>query len=108
METAGKGEIPDDAERQGIGTSATRAEVIEKLISSGYVRREGKKLIPDENGMNLVSVLPESLKSASLTAEWEQKLKLVEKGELSPESFMESVTGFISGLIDAFKKENSV
>ena len=108
METAGKGEIPDDAERQGIGTPATRAEVIEKLISSGYVRREGKKLIPDETGINLVSVLPESLKSASLTAEWEQKLKLVEKGELSPESFMESVTGFISGLIDTFKKENSV
>ena len=108
METAGKGEIPDDAERQGIGTPATRAEVIEKLISSGYVRREGKKLIPDETGINLVSVLPESLKSASLTAEWEQKLKQVEKGELSPESFMESVTGFISGLIDAFKKEKSV
>jgi DNA topoisomerase-3 len=108
METAGKGEIPDDAERQGIGTPATRAEVIEKLISSGYVRREGKKLIPDEKGINLVSVLPESLKSASLTAEWEHKLKQVEKGELSPESFMESVTGFISGLIDAFKKEKSV
>ena len=108
METAGKGEIPDDAERQGIGTPATRAEVIEKLISSGYVRREGKKLIPNETGINLVSVLPESLKSASLTAEWEQKLKQVEKGELSPESFMESVTGFISGLIDAFKKEKSV
>ena len=108
METAGKGEIPDDAERQGIGTPATRAEVIEKIIASGYVRREGKKLIPDEKGINLVSVLPESLKSASLTAEWEQKLKQVEKGELSPESFMGSVTGFISGLIDAFKKEKSV
>ena len=108
METAGKGEIPDDAERQGIGTPATRAEVIEKLISSGYVRREGKNLIPDETGINLVSVLPESLKSASLTAEWEQKLKLVEKGELSPESFMESVTEYISDLIDAFKKEKSV
>lgn len=108
METAGKGEIPDDAERQGIGTPATRAEVIEKLISSGYVRREGKKLIPDETGINLVSVLPESLKSASLTAEWEQKLKQVEKGELSPESFMESVTEYISDLIAAFKKENSV
>lgn len=108
METAGKGEIPDDAERQGIGTPATRAEVIEKLISSGYVRREGKKLIPDETGINLVSALPESLKSASLTAEWEQKLKQVEKGELSPESFMESVTEYISDLIAAFKKENSV
>lgn len=108
METAGKGEIPDDAERQGIGTPATRAEVIEKLISSGYVRREGKKLIPDETGINLVSVLPESLKSASLTAEWEQKLKQVEKGELSPESFMESVTEYISDLIATFKKENSV
>ena len=108
METAGKGEIPDDVERQGIGTPATRAEVIEKLISSGYVRREGKKLIPDEKGINLVSVLPESLKSASLTAEWEQKLKQVEKGKLSPENFMEGVTGFISDLIDAFKKEKSV
>ena len=108
METAGKVEIPDDAERQGIGTPATRAEVIEKLISSGYVRREGKKLIPNETGINLVSVLPESLKSASLTAEWEQKLKQVEKGELSPESFMESVTEYISDLIAAFKKENSV
>lgn len=108
MEIAGKGEIPDDAERQGIGTPATRAEVIEKLISSGYVRREGKKLIPDETGINLVSVLPESLKSASLTAEWEQKLKLVEKGELSPESFMESVTEYITDLVDAFKQEKSV
>ncbi len=103
METAGKDDIPEDAERQGIGTPATRAEVIERLIKSGYVMREKKNLIPYDTGKNLVSVLPDSLKSVLLTAEWEQKLKQVETGTLSPETFIEEIETFVTDIIKNYK-----
>ena len=75
-------------ERKGLGTPATRAGVIEKLVRSGFVERKGKQLIPTEKGMALVWAMPDQLKSAKMTAEWEEQLGAVERGELSPEDFM--------------------
>ena len=66
--------MPDDVERKGLGTPATRASIIEKLVSSGFVERKGKNLIPTRNGINLVTVLPEVLTSPQLTADWEKRL----------------------------------
>ena len=77
MEHAGTEDMPDDVERKGLGTPATRASIIEKLVSSGFVERKGKNLIPTRNGINLVTVLPEVLTSPQLTADWENKLSLV-------------------------------
>lgn len=72
METAGKEDMPEDAERKGLGTPATRAAIIEKLLAAGFVERKGKSLIPTKAGVNLVTVLPEPMTSPMLTAEWEQ------------------------------------
>ena len=80
MENAGKEDIPEDAERKGLGTPATRAAIIEKLVAAGFVERKGKNLIPTKAGINLVTVLPEALTSPMLTAEWEQRLWAVAKG----------------------------
>lgn len=71
MENAGKEDIPEDAERKGLGTPATRAAIIEKLVAAGFLERKGKNLIPTKAGINLVTVLPEALTSPMLTAEWE-------------------------------------
>ena len=83
MENAGAEEFAqiEDAERRGLGTPATRAGVIEKLVKGGFVERKKKLLVPTERGMELIKVLPDSVKSASLTAEWEAALKEVERGE---------------------------
>lgn len=105
MESAGIEDMPEDAERKGIGTPATRAETIERLIQKDFVRRDKKSLIPTEKGTALVSVLPDVVKSPLLTAEWETKLKQVERGELSANSFMDGITGFIAGLVDTYKKQ---
>lgn len=91
--------MPDDVERKGLGTPATRASIIEKLVSSGFVERKGKNLIPTRNGINLVTVLPEVLTSPQLTADWENKLSLVAKGKLSPETFMEGIESMAKELI---------
>ena len=99
MEHAGTEDMPDDVERKGLGTPATRASIIEKLVSSGFVERKGKNLIPTRNGINLVTVLPEVLTSPQLTADWENKLSLVAKGELSPETFMEGIESMAKELI---------
>ena len=103
METAGKDEIPEEAERSGIGTPATRAGIIEKLVRIGFLKRDGDKktktLSPTERGMFLVSVLPEQLKSAAMTADWEKKLLAIERGELSPEHFMWEIGAFTRALV---------
>ena len=88
METAGTGDMPEDAERKGLGTPATRAATLEKLVSAGFVQRKKKQLIPTEKGTNLIRVLPDNIKSPMLTAEWESMLKQVERGELAADSFM--------------------
>lgn len=107
METAGAKDMPEDAERKGIGTPATRAAILEKLVSSGFVeRRKSKKitnLIPSDIGSALITVLPESLQSPLLTAEWEHRLKEIERGELAPEDFMEGITAMLRELIQTYK-----
>lgn len=103
MENAGAEEAArmEDAERKGLGTPATRAGVIEKLVRGGFVERKKKQLVPTERGMELVKVLPEGIKSARLTAEWEAALKKVERGECSPEKFMEGIAGMVRGLVES-------
>ena len=99
MENAGKEEMPDEAERKGLGTPATRAAIIEKLVSGGFVERKGKNLIPTKAGVNLVTVLPELLTSPKLTADWEQRLNEVAKGQASPEDFMDGIEAMAAELV---------
>ena len=75
MEIAGAEDMPEDAERKGLGTSATRAATLEKLVSTGFVQRKKKQLLPTDKGVNLIAVLPDVIKSPALTAEWESMLK---------------------------------
>ena len=99
MENAGKEDMPDAAERKGLGTPATRAAIIEKLVSGGFVERKGKNLIPTKAGINLVTVLPELLTSPKLTADWEQQLNEVAKGQASPEDFMDGIEAMAAELV---------
>lgn len=100
METAGNQEFDADTEKKGLGTPATRAAVIEKLVTSGYAQRNGKQILPTADGRELISVLPDYLKSASMTAEWENRLLLVEKGELSGEDFLRGITELIAVMLE--------
>lgn len=99
METAGAEDMPEDAERKGLGTPATRAATLEKLVSAGFVERKKKQLIPTEKGRNLIAVLPDNIKSPILTAEWESMLKQVEHGELSATSFMDQIADMSRTLV---------
>lgn len=103
MESAGKEDMPDDAERKGIGTPATRAGILEKLVSTGFAKREKTSLIPAGCGNSLVAVLPEELQSPLLTAEWELELKAVEKGEMSPEQFMSGISEMIAEIVKTYE-----
>lgn len=102
METAGKEEMPEDAERKGLGTPATRAAILEKLIRNGFVERKKSKtsvnLIPTHAAFSLITVLPEQLKSPLLTAEWEYRLKQVEHGELNADEFLSDIAYMLSDL----------
>ena len=102
MENAGKEDMPDEAERKGLGTPATRAAIIEKLVSGGFVERKGKNLIPTKAGVNLVTVLPELLTSPKLTADWEQRLNEVTKGQASPEDFMDGIEAMAAELVKKY------
>ena len=102
MENAGKENIPEDAERKGLGTPATRAAIIEKLVAAGFVERKGKNLIPTKAGINLVTVLPEVLISPMLTAEWEQRLCAVAKGEADPGEFMKGIRSMTRELVQTY------
>ena len=99
METAGAEDMPEDAERKGLGTPATRAATLEKLVSAGFVQRKKKQLIPTKKGRNLIAVLPDNIKSPILTAEWESMLKQVEHGELSATSFMDQIADMSRTLV---------
>ncbi len=107
METAGIEELAEDAERRGIGTPATRAAILEKLVSTGLVERKKARkitsLLPTQAGSSLVAVLPEELQSPLLTAGWEQRLKQVERGELSPEDFMAGITAMVNELVKTYQ-----
>ena len=100
MERAGNKETTEDAERKGLGTPATRASIIEKIIKAGFVIRKGKQLIPTKDGINLISVLPKTLTSPLLTAEWENELSRIAKGEADADSFMEKIEAMTKDLIE--------
>ena len=102
MENAGKDDIPDEAERKGLGTPATRAAIIEKLVAAGFVERKGKSLIPTKAGINLVTVLPEPLTSPMLTAEWEQKLTEIAKGGTDPDTFMDGIYTMVQEIVSTY------
>ena len=91
MERAGAEDMPEDAERKGLGTPATRAAILEKLVQMGFVQRKGKQLIPTKDGINLAVVLPEALTSPQLTAEWENRLTEIAKGQADPDEFMDGI-----------------
>lgn len=102
MEHAGKDDMPEDAERKGLGTPATRASIIEKLVSSGFAERKGKSLIPTRDGINLITVLPEALTSPLLTAEWEQRLSEIANGGADQSAFMEDIQKMAAELVAAY------
>ena len=112
MENAGAEETSSNAERKGLGTPATRAGIIEKLVKTGQIeRKKGKKscvLLPTQKGVSLITVLPEELQSPLLTAEWEQKLKQIEKGEIELGAFMEEITDMVRNLVRHEFPESSV
>ena len=102
MERAGNEETDPDAERRGLGTPATRAAVIEKLVKGGFVERKGKQLIPTKDGINLVCVLPEALTSPKLTAEWENDLTQIAKGKADPDAFMGGIEEMAKELVKSY------
>mgnify|MGYP000309332923 CR=1 FL=1 len=102
MENAGKEDTPEDAERKGLGTTATRAGIIEKLIGAGFMERKGRKIIPTKDGYNLVSVLPEVLTSPQLTAEWETRLTAIAKGNENPAAFIRDIEEMAAGLVKTY------
>lgn len=99
METAGNKEFEKDTEKKGLGTPATRAAILEKLVSSGYVQRKGKQMIPTEDGVAAIRNIPDYLKSASMTAEWENDLLRMERGEIKPHDFMQSIHGLLDKML---------
>ena len=107
MERAGAKETPEEAERKGLGTPATRAGIIEKLVRIGFVERSGsrktKYLVPTHKGISLVTVMPEEIRSPLLTADWEQKLLKVERQELSADAFMKEIETMISSLVNTYE-----
>ena len=107
METAGAEDIPEDAERKGLGTPATRAGTIEKLVQKGFMERKGDKktryLVSTGKGNSLITVMPEQIQSASMTADWEQKLLQMERGDYEPQDFMREITDMISGLVQNYE-----
>mgnify|MGYP005763812299 CR=1 FL=1 len=103
MEHAGAKEAPSDAERRGLGTPATRAATIEKLVNGGLAERVKGKLVPTDVGKSLVTVLPEALRSPLLTAEWESRLKQIERGELDANTFLADIEHMVSGLVAGYR-----
>ncbi|MDY3692746.1 MAG: DNA topoisomerase, partial [Dysosmobacter sp.] len=107
METAGKEDMPDDAERKGLGTPATRAGILEKLVSTGFLERKKSKktvqLMPSHDAVSLITVLPEQLQSPLLTAEWEYRLGEIERGELTPEDFMDGISTMLKELVGTYQ-----
>ena len=106
MESASVDTMPEEAERRGIGTPATRAATIEKLVQKGFLAREGsgktKHLLPTEKGCALIAAMPEQLKSPAMTAEWETKLTQIEKGQYMPEQFMEEIETMMKSLVNQY------
>ena len=102
MERAGAEDMPEDAERKGLGTPATRAAILEKLVQMGFVQRKGKQFIPTKDGINLAVVLPEALTSPQLTAEWESRLTEIAKGQADPDEFMAGIEAMTRELVKTY------
>ena len=102
MERAGVEDMGDEVERKGLGTPATRADIIEKLVKDGFVKREKKQMIPTEDGMKLITILPDVVKSPKLTADWENELTLVSKGEVAAEQFMSGIEAMVTDLVKTY------
>lgn len=102
MDKAGSEDMSDDVERKGLGTPATRADIIEKLVKDGFVKREKKQMIPTDDGIKLITILPDVVKSPKLTADWENELAQVSKGEVAEESFMEEITQMVGNLVATY------
>ena len=102
MERAGAEDMPEEAERKGLGTPATRAAILEKLVQMGFVQRKGKQLVPTKDGINLAVVLPESLTSPALTAEWENRLTEIAKGSADPDEFMAEIKAQVRQLVKTY------
>ena len=107
METAGKEDMPEDAERKGLGTPATRAGILEKLVSAGFLERKKNKktvqLLPSHDAVSLITVLPEQLQSPLLTAEWEYRLGEIERGQLAPEEFLDGISTMLKDLVGTYQ-----
>ena len=103
MQAASADSMPEGVERQGIGTPATRAATIEKLVQKGFLERKGNKktkvLLPTDKGKALITVMPEEIQSPEMTADWETKLLQIERGEMEPETFMTEIKEMISSLV---------
>ena len=104
METAGNKEFDSETEKKGLGTPATRASIIEKLVSSGYAQRKGKQILPSTEGKELVKVVPEYLKSAVMTAEWENQLLMMEKGQITDTQFMGEITSLVRKILEVCRE----
>lgn len=104
METAGNKEFDSETEKKGLGTPATRASIIEKLVSSGYAQRKGKQILPSTEGKELVKVMPEYLKSAVMTAEWENQLLMMEKGQITDAQFMGEITSLVGKILEVCRE----
>jgi len=102
METAGNEEFDDDTEKKGLGTPATRAGIIEKLVKSGFIERKGKSLVPTKDGNNLVCVLPEQITSPKMTAEWENTLMQIERGNVDADVFLKGIVQMTGDLVKAY------
>ena len=107
METAGADEMPEEAERKGIGTPATRAGIIEKLVQKGFIERKGDKkvkyLIPTDKGIALITVMPEQIQSPSMTADWEEKLVRIERRDYEAEAFMKEIEEMVTSLVKTYE-----
>ena len=104
METAGNKAFDSETEKKGLGTPATRASIIEKLVSSGYAQRKGKQILPSTEGKELVKVMPEYLKSAVMTAEWENQLLMMEKGQITDTQFMGEITSLVRKILEVCRE----
>ena len=102
METAGNEAFDDDTEKKGLGTPATRAGIIEKLVKGGYAERKGKSIMPTKDGLNLVCVLPEQITSPSMTAEWENTLMQIERGQADGDKFLAGIVDMTASLVKAY------
>lgn len=112
METAGNKDYDEnaDVEKKGIGTPATRASIIESLVKRQYIQRKKKQIFPTEKGIELINVVPDEVKSAKMTADWETELQNIEKGQISAQGFMQKIEGFVRDLCTAYGSaaENAV